>query len=235
MTKKADKIISAGEPISSCLNGDNLRLFKRDVGIPEKPENVQWLYFVWLCSKVGLNGPDSTQQYIKKENQDKTYFELALKLFKTRFMAFVPNDDNRVSDARCLRDEFALSESSFTDYSVLDTEGASMLEVMIALCKRFDNDVMMTENGIDRSKEWFWEMLKNCDLDTFVDSEFMSEKNLDNSVGQECDAIIKRVNDREYEGDGKGGFFPLKHPKCDQRKVQLWMQIHSYFLENHIE
>lgn len=231
MVKKDDKIISSGEPMTE-LNGERLSTFKRDVGIPAKPEDVKWLYFVWLCSQVGLNGPDKTQQHRTKETDSKTYFTLALKLFNKEFKAFVPRDTNRVADARALRDRFALSESSFQDYSVLDTPGASILEVMVALVQRFDNDVMMTSDEIDRSKDWFWEMLRNCDLDIYVDEGF---NEIDNKANETCNAIIETINSRCYASDGKGGFFPLKHPKSDQTKVELWIQMHAYFLENHIE
>lgn len=232
MARKVDKILSDGEPQVSILDGERLSTFKRVVGIPEKPENVRWLYFIWLCGMVGLNGEDPKQQYRLKETDDRTYFMLATRLFESHFTICVPKDANRVADARALRDEFALVESSFIDYSVLDTPGASMLEVMVALARRFDRDVMQTEDEIDRTKEWFWEMLKNSELDVFVDVIF---NDADINHLRKMKGIIETINLRDYGEDGKGGFFPLKHPKSDQRKIELWYQMHAYFLENHIE
>ena len=232
MGKRSKITISNGEPLSSLLDGSNLTTFKRDTGIPEKQSNVRYLYFLYLCELVGLNGPNPKQQYRMKETDDKTYFVLAWKLFDTRYKVLVDRDDNRVIDARCIRDRFALLNSSFQEYTSLDTPGASILEVLVALVERFDTEVMMDENEIDRSKEWFWEMMKNCGLDIFIDSGFNEE---DNYAHEQCNSIIELVNSREYDEHGHGGYFPVKSDKYDQRRRELWFQMHDYFLENHIE
>ena len=38
---------------------------------------------------------------------------------------------------------------------------------------------------------------------------------------------------REYSDNGHGGLFPLKNPKKDQRKVEIWYQMTEYINENY--
>lgn len=230
--KPSDILYSSGEPRLSWLT-KGLRTWERKDGVDASPEEVSWAYFLWLIKQVGLNGPDPEQEYYKKENGDKTYFTLATILYRTEFKARVNFDKNRIEDAKLLREDFALACTRYKNYSVIAQNGASFLEVMIAMCQRFDTDVMMDEKQIDRSKDWFWLMLKNVDLDIYVDSGFIDADEEANPF-RVIDSILKIINEREYREDGKGGFFPLKHPKSDQRNVELWKQMHAYFLENYI-
>lgn len=212
----------------------NLSTFTRDdkTGVDAKPPDILWDYFIYLCKLVGLNGPDKEQTYRTKETDDKTYFTLALKMFNLRYKVKVERDNNRVSDARRLRETYALTASRYKDYSSIDKVGASMLEVIIAMVERFDTNVMMTDSEEDRSSEWFWLMMKNASLDIFVDAGFTED---DNNCNQMCDSILYLINNREYAKDGQGGFFPLKNPKCNQKDRELWLQMHDYFVENRIE
>ena len=36
---------------------------------------------------------------------------------------------------------------------------------------------------------------------------------------------------RTYDSNGYGGLFPLRNPREDQRKVELWYQLNAYLLE----
>ena len=45
--------------------------------------------------------------------------------------------------------------------------------------------------------------------------------------------ILNKIIDRGYSRRGVGGLFPLKYSKNDQRKVELWYQMHSYLIENY--
>lgn len=222
----------SGRPLQSYI-GKPLSAFTRsdEKGVDGSEADILWDYFMYLCRSVGLNGPDKEQSYRTKETDDKTYFVLALKMFNLRYKVLVDFDRNRVEDARKLREDFALNQSRYKQYAILDTPGASMLEVIIALVNRFDTYVMMTEDGEDRSKQWFWEMMKNSGLDIFVDSYFEEHEN----GHMECDSVLNIINDRTYSFDGKGGFFPLLQPKSDVRRRELWFQMHDYFNENHID
>lgn len=224
------KIISQGEPLS--FTDTDISTFKRPSGIPAPDHVVNYNYFMWLMESVELNGPNEKQYYRLPDTDDKTYFILAQKMHNMRYNPYVPFDDNRISDGRRLREVYALFMSSYTDYSSLDREGASILEVLVALVERFDTEVMMTSEAKPRHKEWFWIMMKNIGLDAFTDASFMRK---DSSADIMCGSILEIVNSREYDKSGLGGFFPLKSPKTDQRKLELWKQMHAYFLENLID
>jgi hypothetical protein len=47
----------------------------------------------------------------------------------------------------------------------------------------------------------------------------------------DIDEVLNRVIFRQYEPDGRGGFFPLQHPDHDQRGVELWYQLSAYAIE----
>ena len=227
------RLFSDGKPYRSYIEG-SLKTFERKSAEEAKPEDIIWAYFLWLVKQVGLNGPDKNQEWRKKETDDQTYFMLADILFRTEFKPKIDNDKNRVEDAKIIREDFALLCSRYRNYAAIDSPGVSFLEVMIALCHKFDSDVMMTEDGKDRAKDWFWLMLKNAGLDEYVDSKFSNMDDEDNPYII-CESILKIINDREYGEDGKGGFFPLKHPKTNQKNREIWYQMHEYFLENLID
>ena len=231
---KKTRLFSDGKPYRKYIEG-SLHQFERKSAIDAKPEDVIWAYFIWLIKQVGLNGLDPNQEWRKKETDDKTYSTLADILFRTEFKARNDFDKNRIADAKILREDYALLCSRYRNYAAIDSPGVSFLEVMIALCQKFDTDVMMTDKREDRSKEWFWLMLKNAGLDIYVDSGFNDPDDEEANPYMVCQSILQIINDREYDEDGKGGFFPLKHPKYNQKNRELWYQMHEYFLENLID
>lgn len=206
--------------------------YNREIGIPATKVEVSWAYFLYLCEKMDLNG---TAHYTVRtpETDHLTYFELALKLHSTPFNVFIIRDENRATDGKNIRGRFAAFHSSFSDYSILDTKPCSMLEMLIALCERYDTENMMTEETGSRSKVWFWELLHNAGLDIFTD-DFVDSYTMEGISSSEImDKIVSRINKREYNEDGSGGFFPLRTPKRDQRITELWYQMHEYMHENY--
>ena len=53
------------------------------------------------------------------------------------------------------------------------------------------------------------------------------------SSAQRIDDILDRWIERKFSRNGKGSPFPLKKPKKDQRKVELWYQMQGYICENY--
>lgn len=170
-------------------------------------------YFQWLCSLVGI-----------RSQPGHSFYFLARDLHGTTFRWSVEGDENRNSDAANLRLEFCdeYGHSMFTDEE-LDAP-ATMLEVLVGLSQR----MTFAYCGDDRNCEerWFFEMLLNCGAaileDTIYEEKrcsFMTEEALD------------RVIERRYDPDGTGGLFPLKHPKEDQRRAELWYQMNQYLIE----
>jgi protein involved in sex pheromone biosynthesis len=102
-----------------------------------------------------------------------------------------------------------------------------MLEMLIALAIRCEEQMSNPKEG-DRTCKWFWEMIQNIELDSYTDSDYF---NLDGPVM--VDKILTNVLERNYKHDGKGGLFPLKKAKGDQRNVEIWYQMSAYLLENY--
>lgn len=198
-------------------------------------------YFLYLCSQVYLDGKHGQHfKYITPPYEGETYFNLARKLHAAPYRVLTTLDENSLSDVKMMRYWYANGYSNFKDYSGIAKTGASMLEVLIALCKRFDTDVMVNPSGEDRSREWFWLIMENTMLDIFTDEYFQPTINddgrseFDTTGDRICSGIIETINQRRYEFSGEGGCFPLKNPKSDQRKVDLWHQMHAFFEENRI-
>lgn len=168
-------------------------------------------YLEWLYSLV---------QPVTNRNPSRTYWSLCEYLFKKEFDWFVPNDHNRIEDARDLRltfiETFGLDDDD-PDWMELE---ASILEMLIALAQRAEF------NSSEDPGFWFSTFLQNLKLDAFIDKSFSS------SNFQAINDILTKLVYRTYSPTGLGGIFPLKRSKEDQRKVEIWYQMHAYLLEN---
>lgn len=166
------------------------------------------LYLLWLYRQV------RTVRTTRKT--PNTYWELFDQLLQTEFVWFVPNDDNRATDGRELRYEWAARTGAQVDTQWLET-GCSFLEMLIALSRR-----LSFEEGND-SASWFWQLIENLGLTEFKDgSGFESE---------EVQDVTHRVMFRNYDRNGNGGLFPLRSSNKDQRKVEIWYQLSEYLLQ----
>jgi hypothetical protein len=166
-------------------------------------------YLDWLYKNIGP---------LQNRNPARSYWLLAVTLYKKECVWFVANDDNRMEDGKELREDFLAETAIEYDQEWMD-EGCSMLEMLVALSRRcaFEAD--------EDAFEWFWVLIDNLGLRPFVDEEFSDDYNVD------VDLILDCLINRTYKADGRGGLFPLRHPKCDQRKVELWYQMGAYLNE----
>ncbi len=166
------------------------------------------IYFGWLYAKV-VKTPSNTPS--------NSFHKLMMALYTTEFVWQLIGDDNRMEDGLDLRLEFLHEARLDADISEWrESDGCSMLEMLIALAKRaeFQTD--------DSMHDWFWEFLKNLELDELVDSSF-PESGIDD--------ILDDLNWRRYRYDGRGGIFPIEHPTEDQRGVEIWYQFHEYLAD----
>ena len=173
-------------------------------------------YFDWLCDLVDLRS-------------QKLYWEEVLwALYTTEFEYRHPKDVNRVYDGEALRDEFwAIYGDSRSGYDELqDMVGpCSVLEALIALARRGENDIMYDPDYGDRSSKWFWMMINNLDLGQFayrgaLDIVQNREKFRD---------ILQNFFIRKYPKTGQGGIFRDETGEIDMRKLDLWAQF-GHFL-----
>lgn len=144
---------------------------------------------------------------------DHTYIYVFERMHNLEFVWTIPNDDNRIQDAIDLRLEFLDSEMGH-----LNLAGATLLEILISVSRR----VEFTAGGV--ADLWAWKLLKNLKLTKMPDP--VSDTN-----AQRIDDILYALVWRTYEPDGRGGFFPLKNPKEDQTKVEIWYQLNAYVIE----
>jgi hypothetical protein len=112
------------------------------------------------------------------------------------------------------------------NYEDFDME-VSMLELIIGLAYRCES-IMADQDANVQMDQWFWHILGNIDLDKFRDESYY-----DLGGSAMVNNILDRVINRTYYRSGKGGLFPLKYSKKDQRDVELWYQMSSYLVENY--
>lgn len=155
------------------------------------------IYFKWLINQV----------YNKSS---VSYDKLFRKLYDTEFIFVIKLDENRLVDAIHMREQFGDIQRDI-----------SVLEVLIALAKRVDEDIMRDDNYGIRSGRWFWEMIFNMGLGQMTDDEF--DENY-------VDDILRKFLFRTYDANGLGCAFRSKtHP--DMRNVELWYQM-NYWLND---
>ena len=175
-------------------------------------------YFCWLIRLVG-------DGYI-----EGNYQKLLWKLYVTDYIWELDYDRNRAADGVFLRKifkreygEFAYNFGNFGDANGGQERPCSVLEMMVALARKAENDIMHDPDFGDRSSQWFWTMLENLGLDVYDDYHFFEE---------EVDRILDIFLHRRYENNGSGGAFPIRNRTRDLRKTDLWWQMNAY-LEEH--
>lgn len=168
-------------------------------------------YFEWLCELI-----DS-----KRFSKRTSYRKLLMHLHDIEFTWFIPHDDNRADDGIQLRRRFALSRDDVTLSSYI-LGPCSVLEMMVALAVRCEETIMDDALMGNRTGQWFWGMIHNLGLSPMRDSKFDREF---------VDDVIARLLNREYEPDGKGGLFTVRHCAHDMRTVEIWCQL-SWYLDS---
>ncbi len=161
---------------------------------------------------------------------DRQYNNLSYRklLYFLNSVAFVPimdMDDNRRVDGIYFRYRFGF-ENGIDDATIqryLDTRECSVLEMMIALAFRVEEQIMDNSRYGNRTGQWFWVMVVSLGLGSMDDSRF--DENY-------CKSVIDTFLSRRYFPNGKGGLFTLLNPKRDMREVNIWTQFMWYLSEN---
>ena len=111
-------------------------------------------YFEWLFSLVC--GEEYSKQF--------SYRKLLTRLHDTEFRYSIPRDRNRADDGIDLRSRFTWTK--YRNYELLCfLDGpCSVLEMMIALAIRCEENIMDDPNIGDRTAQWFWGMVVNLGL-----------------------------------------------------------------------
>lgn len=169
------------------------------------------LYFEWLYRLV------CNERYSRR----LSYRRLLQRLHSIDFEYIIPMDGNRAEDGIELRYRFA-NEHNYKSQmiaSYLDDRPCSILEMMIALAIRCEEDIMDNPDVGDRTGQWFWNMIVSLGLGRETDNNF------DRLY---VDKIIDRFLKREYDPDGNGGLFTVKYCDWDMRSIEIWYQMCRY-------
>lgn len=151
----------------------------------------------------------SSPEDVEVEN----YNRLLWTLYQTTFVAQMEMDKNRIADALSFRRSFGYDDL---------VEPASVLEVMVALARRLEVDVMRGTSPNDRTGVWFWNMISSLGLYHMTDA-FYDET----EVGR----ILRRFLRRRYSPDGRGGLFTVPTAKRDLRNEEIWYQAGLYLTD----
>lgn len=165
-------------------------------------------YFNWLTNKVYRNGFDKLLRW----------------LHETEFRYSIDRDHNRARDGESLRYRFAISRDSDDPSAIVDilSGPCSVFEMMVALSIRCEEDFTDNPHLGDRTSQWFWSMIVSLGLGAMTD---------DRIHYNEVDDILERFLDRDYEPNGKGGLFTVRHCDYDMRKAEIWYQLGWYLNE----
>lgn len=166
-------------------------------------------YFRWLSEMVHADELASS------------YYLLLKELHSIPFTYIIDRDVNRSADAKMLRREY------FGNAPDIEGGLTSVLEVLIGIAQRC-NDNDMEEQDDDRTADWFWEFIRNLNLDIFTDEMFY-----DWHGNYKVDKVVTLFLERKYDKHGKGGIFPLHHSRKNQRRVEIWYQMSSYLQEKY--
>lgn len=169
-------------------------------------------YFEWLCSLVPC------------PRRRVTYRKLLYLLFDKEFTYTVLLDENRASDGVHMRYRFG----DIADYhhsiiaTYLDDKPCSMLEMLVSLALRCEENIMGDPKFGDRTGQWFWDMIESLGLTNEDDIHF--DKQLANKK-------IDRFLNRDYELNGRGGLFTFDNPPLRLREKEIWWQMMHYLNE----
>ena len=168
-------------------------------------------YFNWMCGLI--------------ESKSSDYIQLLKKLNDIPFRYLIDMDGNRESDGIDLRYRFGY-ENKITQHEIaayLDNRPCSVLEMMVALAIRCEENIMSDPLYGNRTSEWFWNMVDSLGLTRLDDNHYNED-----IVEQAIDVFL----DRLYFKNGRGGLFTLKYPgDRDMRSVEIWCQMYWYLDE----
>lgn len=172
-------------------------------------EELNDRYFEWLYYTVFPT------------DEPRDYEQLLRFLHETEFTYTIGMDGNRYEDGVDLRYRFGyltgIDDAEIARY--VDDKPCSVLEMMVALSLRIEENIMEDPESGDRTGEWFWEMLTNLGLDS------MDNENFDADVAE---SVVRRLLEHRYSHDGEGGLFTIRHCKQDLRTAEIWYQANWY-------
>lgn len=173
------------------------------------PNRMDEAYFEWLVHLVR----DSF-------GRGRSYTKLCRQLHDTEFIYILDMDANRAADGADLRYRFAY-EMNAQRRMIFDLDGrpSSVLEMMVALAIRIEEQFMDDPDVGNRTGMWFMQMLSSLGLSSQHNRQYNSAF---------VDDILTRFMRREHEADGHGSLFTVPGCPKDLRSIEIWYQLMWY-------
>lgn len=169
--------------------------------------------------------------YICHLEQFRNYTRLFEELHDSEFYYSIERDDNRAGDGTELRDNYDIPlDITCGDEDLVDefmNRPCSILEMLIGLAIRVDEEYL-GDPADPHPEDFFWEMIKNLDLDCFTNGILQKRSNVDI-----LKARIRMWLDRRFAKNGLGSPFPVYNDDRDQRNLEIWDQMNSYINEKY--
>lgn len=166
-------------------------------------KDIEQEYFEWLYDLVCNN----------RYSEGYSYRELLTYLHAVEFTYTVDKDSNRAEDGLDLRYRFAYDTGLICADGYLEGP-CSVLEMMIALAIRCEEQIMDDPRYGNRTSQWFWIMVTNLGLGGMIDGRF------DEYYAED---VISIFLNRDYEPNGRGGLFTVRNCDYDLRYVEIWV------------
>lgn len=166
----------------------------------------------YLNDLLKIVGADPVGEYSK-------YQRLLITMFNTDFWY----DESILSDGSRALGGVSLRINYPYDFG---DKPCSVLEMLIAMAIRIEETFFEYDPSIgDHPERWFWEMVGNLGLLDQTNDHFNEEYVFD---------ILQRWMHRQFQHNGVGGLFPLRHTMIDQRQLSIWEQLGMYLYERHM-
>ena len=172
--------------------------------------NIRDDYFGWLYYMM-----------CEKRYGSISYRKLLRCLHDIEFKWLIDLDSNRAEDGIDLRYRYSYYNGLDTVPECLDGP-CSVLEMIVALAIRCEDDIMENSEIGNRTGQWFWSMITNLGLGGMNDDRFDEEEVRD---------TIDRFLDRKYASNGRGGLFTIRNCDVNLRDVEIWTQM-CWYLNN---
>lgn len=174
-------------------------------------------YFIWMTTKI-FNDIDIMNDHLA----------VLRELHNTTFEYSIYTDENRQKDAQDLRYKFGYEHGYYESEicRTLDSEAPSLLEMIVALLDRVQDNVLCDLEKKITNQEIFLDILKSLGIDDIIGSYALSG---DDAI-RFYNSMSTLIN-REYTYYGEGGLFTVYNPKKDMRDTEIWYQFMWYLNE----
>lgn len=174
-------------------------------------EKLNELYFNWLIGQVN----EPSDPYVD-------YSELFKSLYEKDFIYLIDRDINRAEDGLALRKKFKKEYDLDADKRLYFDPCCTCMEAMVAIAINCEHDIMACDPDDEHPNRWFWGMIESLGLMPYDNFNFNHAA---------VDRILNRWLNREFNMDGSGSLFTIKHPLTDYRKMEIAGQMYHYLNE----